>query len=79
MVIGDQKKFLSVLLTLKTEVDQYTLEPQPELAPITLEWCSGIGSKAKVQGDPNQNFPFQMAITLKLSSSDPMLVKQKCV
>ena len=49
MVIGDQKKFLSVLLTLKTEVDQYTLEPQPELAPITLEWCSGIGSKAKVQ------------------------------
>ena len=48
MVIGDQKKFLSVLLTLKTEVDQYTLEPQPELAPITLEWCSGIGSKAKV-------------------------------
>ena len=48
MVIGDQKKFLSVLLTLKTEVDQYTLEPQPELAPITLEWCSGINSKAKV-------------------------------
>ena len=32
-----------------------------------------------IQGDPNQNFPFQMAITLKLSSSDPMLVKPKCV
>ena len=26
-------------------------------------------------GDPNQNMLFQMAITLKLSTSDPMLVK----
>ena len=48
MLIGDRKKFLSVLLTLKTEVDPVTLEPLPELAPITLEWCSSIGSKAKV-------------------------------
>ena len=49
MLIGDRKKFLSVLLTLKTEVDPVTLEPLPELAPITLEWCSSIGSKAKVR------------------------------
>ena len=48
MLIGDRKKFLSVLLTLKTEADPVTLEPLPELAPITLEWCSSIGSKAKV-------------------------------
>ena len=33
----------------------------------------------KLQGDPNQNFRFQMAITLKLNTSDPMLVKPKCV
>ena len=33
----------------------------------------------ELQGDPNQSFPFQMAVTLKLSSSDPMLVKPKCV
>ena len=32
-----------------------------------------------LQGDPNQSFPFQTAVTLKLSSSDPMLVKPKCV
>ena len=48
MLIGDQRKFLSVLLTLKTEVDPVTLEPLPQLAPITLEWCDSIGSKAKV-------------------------------
>ena len=32
-----------------------------------------------IQGDPNQNVCFQMTITLKLSISDPMLVKPKCV
>ena len=49
---------------------------------IPQKLCSMCGqNKArliKLQGDPNQNFPFQMAITLKLSYSDPMLVKPKC-
>ncbi len=49
MLIGDKKKFLSVLLTLKTEVDQTTLEPMPDLAPVTIEWCENNGSKAKVR------------------------------
>lgn len=49
MVIGDRKKFLSVLLTLKTEVDPVTLEPLPQLSPIALEWCQNIGSKSQVR------------------------------
>ena len=32
-----------------------------------------------LQGDPNQNCPFLRAIALKLSTSDPMLVKPKLV
>ena len=32
-----------------------------------------------VQGDPNQNLKFILAITLKLCISDPILVKPKCV
>ena len=32
-----------------------------------------------VQGDPNQNLLIQMAITLKICISDPMLLKPKCV
>ena len=32
-----------------------------------------------IQGDPNQNPLFQMAASLKLCISDPMLVKPKCV
>ena len=48
MLIGDKRKFLSVLLTLKTQADPITLEPLPELAPATIAWCEEIGSKAKV-------------------------------
>ena len=33
----------------------------------------------KIQGDPNQNLIFQMAISKKICISDPMLVKPKCV
>ena len=33
----------------------------------------------QVQGDPNQNFPFPRPITLKVSTSDPKLVKPKLV
>ena len=32
-----------------------------------------------IQGDPNQNLKFVLAITLKRCVSDPMLVKPKCV
>ena len=32
-----------------------------------------------IQGDPNQSLLIQMAITLKIRISDPMLVKPKCV
>ena len=32
-----------------------------------------------IQGDPNQNFRFQMTIALSVCISDPMLVMQKCV
>ena len=48
MVIGDRKKFLSCFLTLKTDVDPVTLEPQNQLSPLSLEWCQSIGSKAQV-------------------------------
>ena len=32
-----------------------------------------------LQGDPNQNCPFLRAITQNVSTSDPLLVKPKCV
>ena len=32
-----------------------------------------------LQGDPNQNLKFVLAITLKVNISDPMLLKPKCI
>ena len=35
--------------------------------------------KSDLQGDPNRNFLFQIAVSLKRSIFDPSLVKPKCV
>ncbi|XP_077572474.1 long-chain-fatty-acid--CoA ligase ACSBG2 isoform X2 [Stigmatopora nigra] len=45
MVIGDKKKFLSMLLTIKCQVDADGT-PLDELAPEALELCKKAGSKA---------------------------------
>ena len=38
MVVGDQKKFLTCLLTLKVETDPETMEPKDDLTPVCIEW-----------------------------------------
>lgn len=47
MLIGDKKKFLSMLLTLKTEVEADTQLPLDQLTPVAVEWCRSLGSNAK--------------------------------
>ena len=37
---GDKRKFLSCLLTLKTEVDTETQAPTPKLAVSSLKWLA---------------------------------------
>jgi len=44
MVIGDRRKFLSVMLTIKTEVDVNTQEPLPILAKVTSDWCREVAN-----------------------------------
>ena len=39
----------------------------------------GEWSSLQVQGDPNQNLLFQLALHLNISVSDPMFIKPKCV
>jgi len=51
VLIGDRKKFLSCLLTLKLEVDQETLEPKSKLSESTIDWCKELGSKAETVED----------------------------
>jgi len=51
MLIGDRRKFLSCLVTLKVEVDQETLEPKSKLTRDTIEWCKSVDSKAETIDD----------------------------
>ncbi|KAM3927487.1 long-chain-fatty-acid--CoA ligase ACSBG1 [Leptodactylus fuscus] len=46
VLIGDRRKFLSILLTLKSSVDSDTLEPLDKLTPEAIHFCHEVGSKA---------------------------------
>ncbi|CAO2635011.1 Long-chain-fatty-acid--CoA ligase ACSBG1 [Lemmus lemmus] len=46
MLIGDQRKFLSILLTLKCTLDPETSEPTDNLTEQAVEFCQGVGSRA---------------------------------
>ncbi|XP_067017003.1 long-chain-fatty-acid--CoA ligase ACSBG2-like [Acropora muricata] len=47
MVIGDKKKFLSCLLTLKVIVNPNTAEPTDNLSGDAIDFCASVGSNAK--------------------------------
>ncbi|KAM6960473.1 long-chain-fatty-acid--CoA ligase ACSBG1 [Aplochiton taeniatus] len=51
MLIGDKRKFLSILLTLKCSTNVETLEPTEELSQEAVEYCQLLGSQAKTVSD----------------------------
>ncbi|XP_045681037.1 long-chain-fatty-acid--CoA ligase ACSBG1 isoform X2 [Phyllostomus hastatus] len=46
MLIGDQRKFLSMLLTLKCALDPDTSDPTDQLTEQAVEFCQRVGSHA---------------------------------
>ncbi len=56
MLIGDQRKYLTILLTIHCEVDPVTLQSTEKLNPLTLDIGKQIGSKAttitELKNDP---------------------------
>ncbi|TMS20272.1 Long-chain-fatty-acid--CoA ligase ACSBG2 [Larimichthys crocea] len=46
MLIGDKRKFLSMLLTIKSQVHAETGDPEDELTPEAVELCRKLGSNA---------------------------------
>ncbi|KAJ9591843.1 hypothetical protein L9F63_001660, partial [Diploptera punctata] len=64
MLIGDTRKFLTILLTIKTEVNTETGEPLDELTSETKQWCKDIGCEAHTVTDilQNSNKKFEDAI-----------------
>ncbi|XP_011151230.1 long-chain-fatty-acid--CoA ligase ACSBG2 isoform X2 [Harpegnathos saltator] len=51
LLIGDQRKYLTVLVTLKSDMNNDTGEPLDTLNPDVLKWAKSIGSKAKTVTD----------------------------
>ncbi|KAK3607857.1 hypothetical protein CHS0354_038285 [Potamilus streckersoni] len=47
MLIGDKKKFLSMLITLKTEMDPDTMKPLDNLTLEAIEWVKSVGGTAR--------------------------------
>ncbi|XP_076657735.1 acyl-CoA synthetase bubblegum family member 1 isoform X1 [Halictus rubicundus] len=46
VLIGDKRKYLTMLVSLKTEMNNETGEPKDNFTPDTLKWLQSIGSKA---------------------------------
>ncbi|XP_039762091.1 very long-chain-fatty-acid--CoA ligase bubblegum isoform X1 [Pararge aegeria] len=46
VLIGDRRKFLAILLTLKAKVDSNTGDALDELEPETCKWVASLGCKA---------------------------------
>ncbi|CAK6951013.1 long-chain-fatty-acid--CoA ligase ACSBG1 isoform X2 [Scomber scombrus] len=51
MLIGDKRKFLSMLLTLKSSSNTETMEPTEELSLEAVEYCRNLGSQATKVSD----------------------------
>ncbi|KAJ1212734.1 hypothetical protein NDU88_000383 [Pleurodeles waltl] len=46
MLVGDKRKFLSMLITLKCTTDSNTLMPGDDLTPDAIQFCQQLGSRA---------------------------------
>ncbi|KAF7654748.1 hypothetical protein LDENG_00065410 [Lucifuga dentata] len=51
MLIGDKRRFLSMLLTVKCEMNQETGDPEDKLTPEAMELCRKMGSNATYVSD----------------------------
>ncbi|XP_036139807.1 very long-chain-fatty-acid--CoA ligase bubblegum [Monomorium pharaonis] len=63
MVIGDKRKYLTVLVTLKSDMNQETGAPLDTLSPDVLKWAKSINSNAKT-------------VTEVISSRDPAIYEE---
>ncbi|XP_013385720.1 long-chain-fatty-acid--CoA ligase ACSBG2 isoform X3 [Lingula anatina] len=50
MLVGDKRKFLSMLLTMKVEVDDNGA-PTDKLSKVATDWCRSLGSSASTVSD----------------------------
>lgn len=63
VLIGDKRKYLTMLVTLKTEMNNETGAPKDNFTPDTLKWLQATGSKVTT-------------VTELLQSRDPLVYNQ---
>ncbi|XP_070163763.1 long-chain-fatty-acid--CoA ligase ACSBG2 isoform X2 [Polyergus mexicanus] len=63
MLIGDKRKYLTVFVTLKSNMNTETGEPLDTLNPDVLKWAKSIGSNAET-------------VTDVISSRDPLIYEE---
>lgn len=63
MLVGDRRKYLVMLVTLKCKIDMDTMEPMDELADETIQWLAPKGCNLKTISDI-------------LKSNDPIINKE---
>ena len=66
MVVGDKRKYLTCLITLKVTVDPATLAPTDQLDPRAIAWVESLGVKPNLTIEGGQG----LSIEELLSSPD---------
>ena len=56
MAVGDRRKYLTCLITLKVVVDEATAQPTERLDPAAVEWCEANGVSGLVRGSSLRSF-----------------------
>lgn len=51
LLLGDEQRFMSMFLTLTTDVNLETMEPTDSLSLATKDWCRSVGSEAETVQD----------------------------
>lgn len=57
VLIGDARKYLTVLITLKSLMDKDNGAPLDELDPVTKNWCRSLGSQCETVSEILQKKP----------------------
>lgn len=85
MLIGDKRKFLTILITIKTELTPDTQEPTDKLSPVTLQWSRGLGSDATTVNDVKNDVTLLKSIQSaidrvnKVSTSRAQCIQKWCI
>ena len=75
IVIGDKRKYLSCLLTLKVDIDPQTNLPTNKLDPVVRQWCKNVLVEQKF-GVKEKDYP---VTTTDFIQGPHSIVFQQCI